>query len=272
MEPLPLAALALLTAGVGAVGGLGGALFLVPAMVLLGVPPTDAAPLGLLVVGASSLAAGPVLLRGGFVHQRLGVTLEVAASAAAVAGALVAPLLAHAFLVRVLGLSAALAAVLTLAQFGGRGVSFEPDDGGPVGEARGHLGGSYRLRGQVVRYRVRRLGSGLAAFAVAGGMAGLTGVGGGFLKTPVLHGVMDVPLRVAASTTLFINGITAAAGLATFALQGRVDVNSGAAVVAGGLIGGWGGAALQQRLNASGIARLVAALLAAVAVVLLVRA
>ena len=50
-------AFALVTAAVGAIGGLGGAILLVPALVLTGIAPRAAAPLGLVSVAAGSLAA-----------------------------------------------------------------------------------------------------------------------------------------------------------------------------------------------------------------------
>ena len=79
-----------LAAALGTLGGLGGAVFLVPLLVLLGVEPQIAAPIGILSVGAGSLAAAPRQLGEGVVHHRLGVVLEVAASAGAIAGALAA--------------------------------------------------------------------------------------------------------------------------------------------------------------------------------------
>jgi uncharacterized membrane protein YfcA len=79
----------------------------------------------------------------------------------------------------------------------------------------------------------------------AGSVAGVAGASGGFLKTPVTAGLMGIPLKVAASTTTFTIGVTAAAGLVVFAVQGRIDPHAAAAVVAGSLIGGQVGARLQ---------------------------
>ena len=50
--------------------------------------------------------------------------------------------------------------------------------------------------------------------SVAGLVSGLAGVGGGFIKTPAMSEIMHVPIKVAAATTTFTVGITAATSLA----------------------------------------------------------
>ena len=62
-------ALAVVTSAVGAVGGLGGAVLLVPLLVLTGTSARAAAPLGLVSVAAGSTAAGARQLQGGVVNQ-----------------------------------------------------------------------------------------------------------------------------------------------------------------------------------------------------------
>jgi uncharacterized membrane protein YfcA len=55
-----------------------------------------------------------------------------------------------------------------------------------------------------------------------------------------------------------------------FAIQGRIDVEAGAAVVAGSLVGGAAGASLQARLSPVLVRRGLSAILVVVAVVLVV--
>ena len=78
----------------------------------------------------------------------------------------------------------------------------------------GALGACYHDRslGKTVSYRVRRLPAGLAASLVAGAVSGLLGVGGGFLKVPVMVLAMRVPVRAAVCTSSFMIGVTACAG------------------------------------------------------------
>ena len=59
MDPVALAFAAFVTAAIGTIGGLGGAIRLVPVLVLSGMEAKYAAPLGLVSVAAGSLAAAP---------------------------------------------------------------------------------------------------------------------------------------------------------------------------------------------------------------------
>lgn len=270
MHDLLLAALAFVAAGTGAVGGLGGAVLLVPVLVITGTSPVDAAPLGLLSVAAGSLAASGHEMAQGVIHHRLGITTELAASAGAFAGALVSGAVGEDVLARVLAAAAIVAAVA-----GGRrkGVRNLPDatfSGDAPGEWPGTLAGAYRLGEAVVPYQARRLGLGLAAMGGAGAVAGLSGVGGGFLKTPAMAEIMRVPVKVAAATTTFTVGITAASGLIVYATQGRIDAKAGAAVVAGGLVGGRVGARVQEHLQPQLVRRVLSVVLVAIGGILLV--
>lgn len=234
------------TAAVGALGGLGGAVLLVPLLAITGTPASEAAPLGLVSVAAGSVAAGGLQLRERTVNHRLGVTTEVAATLGATMGALASGLVSDALLARGLAVVAALAALAMLRR---RGHGLLGRDGPPrtVGEWPGQIAGVAPHGQAGVVYNARRLPLGLGLMWVSGVVAGVAGASGGFLKTPVTSDVMGIPLKVAASTTTFTIGVTAAAGLVVFVLQGRIDPRAAAAVVAGSLIGGQVGARLQAR-------------------------
>lgn len=253
------------TASIGAMGGLGGAVLLVPLLTVAGMPAAEAAPLGLVSVAALSTAAGGPQLRERTVNHRLGVTVEVAATLGATMGALASGLLADDVLTRGLAVVAVLAAAAMLRPRGRTAVVAEDRT---VGEWPGQIAGvaPHGDAGRV--YRARRLPLGLGLMWVAGIVAGVAGTSGGFLKTPVASDVMGIPLRVAAATTTFTIGVTAAAGLVVFALQGRVDPRAAAAVVAGSLVGGQVGAWLQTRAPMSAIRVLLGVVLVVIAVVL----
>ncbi|WP_195210221.1 sulfite exporter TauE/SafE family protein [Actinomarinicola tropica] len=265
-----LVVLAVGSAAVGALGGLGGAVFLVPALVVGGVEPIDAAPLGLISVAAGSLAAAPRQLEHGLVHHRLGITLEVAASAAAVVAAVVSSEVSGDLLRVVLAVSAGGAGVAGLLRSEVRNVALPEFAGEPPAEWPGTLGGAYAGPGGVIPYRARNVPQGLVAMVVAGAITGLSGVSAGFVKTPAMRELMYIPVKVAAATTTFTVGITAATSLLVFAGQGRIDVAAGSAVALGGLVGGVIGAAVQERLSPKGVRRALSIVLVVVAVVVLV--
>ncbi|MEY4605314.1 MAG: sulfite exporter TauE/SafE family protein [Ilumatobacteraceae bacterium] len=271
MHPVLLLMAALATSAVGTLGGLGGAIILVPVLVSTGMSPTEVAPLGLLSVVVGSSAAANRQMRAHTTHHRLGVVTESASTAGAVVGALAAGIISQDALTLVLAGVALFAALA-----GGRrkGMRWKPDDEAPpevVGEWIGTMDGAYSLDGAVVPYRTSRVGAGLVAMGVSGIITGLSGVGGGFIKTPAKSELMRVPVKVSSSTTTFSIGITAASALLVKIAHGDLDVELGAAVVIGSLVGGQVGALVQSKLSPPVIRRFLSVALIAVAVTLVVR-
>lgn len=272
MNEYLLVVAAAITAGAGALAGVGGAVLLVPIMVVAGMPMSVAAPLGLVSVASLSIAAAPTHLRARVVNHRLGITTEVAASSGAVVGAMISGLLPERALVYILATTA-----LAAAAAGGRrkGIRNKPDpdlEFDQVGERVGRLGGVYPLGTQVVPYEVRRLRAGLAFMSLAGLIAGTAGVSGGFIKTPATSELMHVPTKVAAGTTTFTIGITAAAALTVFAVQGRIDTTAASAIILGSLVGAAAGASVQARLDPTRVRAGLSIVLVVVAVVMAVSA
>lgn len=269
ISPPLLVLLGALGALVGSAGGIGGATLLVPLLLLLGMEPLDAAPLGLLAVATGSLAAASRQVEDGLVHHRLGLSVELTAAVGTVAGALASTLVPQVWLARLLGLAALAGAAAALGRSGMRNLPQSTFDADVGGEWPGTLGGQYSLGGRMVPYQAVRLPAGLSVAAFAGLVAGLSGVGGGFVKTPAMSEIMRVPVKVAGATTTFTLGLTASTGLLIFAVQGRLDVRDGAAVVLGAVVGGLAGARLQSRLSATSVRRLTGVLLILVALVVL---
>ncbi|HVW33105.1 MAG TPA: sulfite exporter TauE/SafE family protein [Acidimicrobiia bacterium] len=264
--------LAFTTAAVGALGGLGGAIILVPILVLSGMRASDAAPLGLLSVAAGSLAAGPMQLSERTVHHRLGVTTETAGSAGAVIGALLSGAVGEAFLTRFLAVVAITAAAASGLRRDVAAPLIERPPDIDLGEQRGTLAGIYPVgEATATAYSATHLPAGLAAMTTAGVVAGVAGASGGFIKTPATTEIMGVPIKVAASTTTFTIGITSAAALIVFAIQGRIELDHAAPVIVGALAGGQVGARLQARFSARVVRAALGVVLVAVAGILVAR-
>jgi uncharacterized membrane protein YfcA len=272
VNPVELAIAAFITAGIGALGGLGGAILLVPVLVLSGVSARDAAPLGLISVAAGSLAAAPHQLRAHVVNHRLGVSTEIISSIAALGGALASGVIGQSVLAVMLGVVALIAAF-----FGARrkGIRNLPDPSltmSDVGEHSGSLSGVYQLDAdEFVAYRARRVPFGLLGMASAGLIAGLSGVSGGFIKTPTTSEVMQVPVKVAAATTTFTVGITSAVALLVYEAQGRIVVSDAALVAAAALVGGTLGARLQAALPPPLVRKSLSAVLLVIGILLIVK-
>jgi uncharacterized protein len=271
ISPTALMLAAALTGVIGALGGLGGAILLVPILVVAGMDASIAAPLGLVSVASVSVGAGAAQLAQRSVNHRLGVTIEVIATTGAVVGATVSNLVPDRALELVLAFVALATAVASARR---KGLRNPPDPSyglEDVGERVGTLVGAYPLGDAVAPYRPKNLPLGLSLMGIAGLVAGMTGTSGGFIKTPTMSEVMHVPTKVAAATTTFTIGVTAAAALIVFAYQGRVTPTAAAGVIVGSLAGGWAGARLQIRLHPAGIRLFVAIVLAVIAILLVAR-
>jgi uncharacterized membrane protein YfcA len=244
---------------VGALLGLGGGVFLVPLLTLgLGVPIRAAVAASLISVIATASASSTVNLDRGLVNMRLAMTLEVATSVGGLGGGTAASYLTTQQLFLIFGLTLAAMGVLMVMRSGRRNViadtSVDP----------GVLGGRIEEDGTPYVYRVRRLPVGLFASLVAGAISGLLGVGGGIIKVPVMNTFCGVPIRVAAATSAFMIGVTAAASVFIYYSRGDMILPLAAAVALGALPGSLLGARLAHEVEARSLKILMAIVLLAV--------
>ncbi len=204
-------ALALLGTGVvagvlGALLGLGGGILLVPALTLLFHLPIHIA-VGTSLVGVIATSAGVAAIapRGRGADVPLALRLEVLTAAGAIAGGLLAGVIST----QVLSILFALVVFSTA--------------GYVLLKARHRADASVPERLFYFNYRLHHWPAGVAVSSLAGMVSGLLGVGGGFIKVPVMYAIMGAPLGVATATSNFMVGITAAASV--FVYYGRGDIH-----------------------------------------------
>lgn len=244
-----LIALGLLAGTFGALVGLGGSIILVPVLTLMGIfPVRSAIGAGLLCVIASSSAAAGVYVRRGWVDVRLGMLLELGTVAGAVAGAVVATLLPEAWLKALFGVFLLGAAVLMWRR--------------PPSEAE-------EMSDTVPEYYARNYPLGLGVSTAAGGVSGLLGIGGGPIQVPLMYLAMDVPLKIAAATSNFIMGVTAAAGALLYYGRGEVIVALTAPLVLGVFLGAQLGSRFARRVQSRVIQLLLLVILLGLGVLML---
>ncbi|HVE81678.1 MAG TPA: sulfite exporter TauE/SafE family protein [Myxococcales bacterium] len=241
MLDLLLVAAGACAGGLGAMLGVGGGLLLVPILVLgLHQPVEAAVPASLLCVVATSCGAAASYVEHRLADVRLALTLEVATVSGAIAGGLLAALIAPPLIAAGFGLFLVYVAIqLSLGRAGT--------------EARG---------GAVV---ARNVPLGLAGSVVAGGLSALLGVGGGPLKIPLMNMGMKVPFKVATATSNLMIGVTAAASVATYAIRGRLDLKSAAPLVVGVLLGSVAGSKMMPRVPTPVLKRAFGVLIVALA-------
>jgi uncharacterized membrane protein YfcA len=107
---------------------------------------------------------------------------------------------------------------------------------------------------------------------VAGAISGLLGVGGGFLKVPVMVLAMGIPVRAAVSTSSFMIGVTACASAAVFFSRGLIDPTVTVPVVFGVTLGAYIGSKLTLRVRSSVLTMLLAIVLFALSVQMILSA
>ena len=270
----PALALIIFVAGaiagsLGALLGLGGGIFLVPFLNLgLSFPIAAAAAISLTTVIATSSSVSAGRAGKQLINMRLGMLLEVATAAGSLLGGVTAQLLAQSTVQKLFGVTTVTVAVIMLSRLQRRNVILDPS------ADPGLLGGRFyeEESAATVTYRVRRLPVALAASFVAGNLSSLLGIGGGFIKVPVLNAWCGVPIRAAAATSAFMIGVTATAGAVIYYGRGQIIPILAAAAVLGVQLGSWGGMRFGQKTSVMWLKVLMACILGVVSVLMFVRA
>lgn len=255
----------------GALLGLGGGVFLVPALTLVyGLPFREAAGVGLMTVIATSSVVSAQRAGDGTINMRLGIVLEIATTLGGLTGVLTAQTLSQRTLRLTFGFMALVIAAVMFRQINRRDVPPADD----VEHDTGWLDGRFDAAqtGTSVVYRVKRLPLALITSFFAGNVSGLLGIGGGILKVPVLTSWCGVPLRVAATTSSLMIGVTAAASAPLYYAAGEIPALYAAASVLGVMVGTRAGFWVAERARARSLKVLLGLVLVFVAVTMLVRA
>jgi uncharacterized membrane protein YfcA len=252
----------------GALLGLGGGIFLVPFLNLgLSFPITAAAAISLTTVIATSSSVSAERAGKQLINMRLGMLLEVATAAGSLLGGYTAQMLAPATIQKLFGVTTAIVAIIMMSRLQRRNVILDPD------ADPGVLGGRYyeAESAATVCYRVKRLPVAVIASFIAGNLSSLLGIGGGFIKVPVLNAWCGVPIRAAAATSAFMIGVTATAGAVIYYGHGQLIPVLAAAAVLGVQLGSWGGMRYGQRASAKWLKLMMAMVLFVIAVMMFAR-
>lgn len=125
-----------------------------------------------------------------------------------------------------------------------------------------------QLFGQELAFRLD-LRKGILVGSLVGFMTGLLGVGGGWLKVPLLVLYMKIPFPIAVGTSLV--GIITPATIGAYAhwQLGNIDLSTALPLVPAGMTGAWIGTKLVGAFSASTLQRLLAGLLLAASMYML---
>jgi uncharacterized membrane protein YfcA/uncharacterized membrane protein len=239
-----------LIAGVlGSLVGLGGGVLIVPLLTLgFGFPISFAIGASIISVIATSSGAAAAYVRDHLTNMRVGMFLELATTAGAISGALLAGLLSSSLLSVIFGV----VLLISVAP-----VVFKIGEELPQGVTNDrwanwlHLSGSYpdQHLGREVSYQVTRTPWGMIMMYIAGGISGLLGIGSGTFKVLALDSLMRLPLKVSTTTSNFMIGVTAAASAGIYFSRGDIPPLLAAPVALGILIGALIGTRLLVHLS-----------------------
>lgn len=224
-----LLVLGFLAGAYGALVGLGGGVILVPVLsIWFGLPIKTAVGVSLVCVIATSTGAAAVYVQRHMTDLRLGMVLELATVLGAITGATAAAYLPDRVIKGAFAAFLGYAAVMMLRQKPGAGADSAVD---------------------VPDYQARNYPLGLGVSYVAGGVSGILGIGGGPIKVPLMYLLMGVPIKVAAATSNFMIGVTAAASAFLYYGRGDIVVPVAAPLATGVFAGALAGSRLSVRLR-----------------------
>ena len=234
---------------IGALAGVGGGILVIPVLTFgFGVDIRLAVGASIISVIATSSGAAAAYVRDRMTDMRVGMFLELATTTGAVCGALLAAVVAPAFLYVLLGVVLLSSAAMQVTRLG---EETPPTDPPSALASRMHLESSYpdRKLGREVPYSARRVPLGFALMWIAGVVSGLLGIGSGVLKVLAMDGAMRLPMKVSSATSNFMIGVTAAASAGIYLSRGDVDPRIAAPVALGVLAGALVGARLLQHIS-----------------------
>jgi uncharacterized membrane protein YfcA len=260
---------------VGSLSGLGGGVIVIPALtVLLGVPIQYAAGASLIATIATSSGAASAYVKDRLANIKIGMSLEIATTLGAIAGALIAAAIYAKGLFHIIfiifGIVLLSSILPTFMQYKRSGwKKLNTDWTTKFFQLEGKYYDSSERR--TIRYFGYRWWLGEAVMALAGIISGLLGIGSGVLKVIGMDWGMKLPMKVTTSTSNFMIGVTAAAGSSVYWALGYIQPFIAAPTVIGIIVGSFAGSRILNRSKVSKIRLFFMIILAIAAVEMILR-
>lgn len=209
------------TAGLlGSLTGLGGGVIIIPLLTLgLGVDIHYAIGASIISVIATSSGSAAAYVKEGITNVRIGMFLEIATTASAIVGVIIATYIKADYIIVIFGLILLFSAIMMLR----KKVDHSNNEQTSILANYFKLNGSYPTEGGVKQYAVHRVLGGFAMMFVAGTLSGLLGIGSGALKVIGMDNIMRIPFKVSTTTSNFMIGVTAAASALVYLHKGQID-------------------------------------------------
>jgi uncharacterized membrane protein YfcA len=217
----------------GSLTGLGGGFIIIPLLtLLLHVDIHYAIGASLVSVIATSSGSAAAYVKEGITNMRLGMFLEIATTAGALAGAILAIYTPTHYIAILFGLILILSAIMSL-----RKKTRQITQHKSYLAQKLKLNSSYPTTDGMVEYGVSNVTGGFFMMLFAGVISGLIGIGSGALKVVAMDNIMRIPFKVSTTTSNFMIGVTAAASAVVYLQRGYINPALSMPVVIGVLLG-----------------------------------
>ena len=270
MDPVILSFLLLVLLSIaissfGNIVGFGGGVFMVPLLVsIFHFPFTIAVGSVMIALVPSSLIATYYRRKEGFVDFKIGTMLELPTMLGVVLGSYLltyvkVEILEIIFAVFILGLGISFLKKKKETTDSGNGFFFKLNQISPKFIVKNNL-----------HYVAYRASIWLILFfgLISGTLAGLFGIGGGFLKTPIMIKVFQIPAKIATATALFMIVITSVTGSVTHYLHGHIIFEKALPIIIGFSIGAAIGRKFNLAISSKTLERMIGISLIVAAVVM----
>lgn len=244
----------------GSLTGLGGGFVIIPLLTLvLHVDIHYAIGASLVSVIATSSGSAAAYVKEGITNIRLGMFLEIATTAGAFTGAIIAIYIPTTFIAVLFGFILITSAIMSL-----RKRMEHPVADKTFLAKKLKLSGTYPSNGEVIEYGVSNVVGGFFMMMFAGVISGLLGIGSGALKVVAMDGIMRIPFKVSTTTSNFMIGVTAAASAVIYLQRGYIHPGLAMPVVIGVLFGAMSGSKILVHTTSSNWLRWVFAVVVTV--------
>lgn len=251
----------------GTVVGFGGGIFMIPMLIIFfNVPINIAVGSVILALLPGSLISTYFNFKAEKIDYLAGIYLEVPTIVGTVLGALLTAIIPLFILEIIFAVFVTSVGVYTYTKGQKNKIKMSKDN---IFFKLNKIGPRVVRRSETGAYRISFLLA-LAFGIMAGMMAGLFGIGGGFLKTPIMVNVFGIPPSVAAATALFMIVFTSLTGSISHYMLGHINTTHSLPIVAGFIVGAFTGNQFNLKISEKTLTKLIGAglILAGVAVVL----
>jgi uncharacterized protein len=248
---LNMLSLGLMSIGVGFLGaltGLGGASILVPILVFFGIPMKEAIASGMVAIIATSSGSASSFVREHIANIKVAMYLEMFTIMGAIAGATITTIIHPTYLYFFFAAFLFTSFLKFKESISRECIPVTQQD--RISKWLGLKGSYYdECDHKVVEYKVTNAVPGGLGMLVAGLAAGMLGIGAGAFKVTVQEHILKMPPKVSSTTSNFIIGMTALAGVSVYLFSGLLNLTLMAPMAIGTTIGALVGGRILNRLS-----------------------